>query len=175
MPRYAGHRRFWLGITLGVVMFGALLVGVFVLPDHEASSSPAPAYWMLNPCQYFTLDDARPILGPAATVMSPGGGVCAFLSGNPATVENPILVSISAFAGHPPSVAQSYEGGPPTHVSALTGLGDRARWYSFGRGAAGVLEVRVGSRVVRLMVGDRPNQEAIAIAAASVIAPRLVA
>jgi hypothetical protein len=53
-------------------------------------------------------------------------------------------------------------------------VGNQARWYFYGRGAAGVLDVHKGKYVVRLLVGDAPvNNKATAIAAARVILSRL--
>jgi hypothetical protein len=83
-------------------------------------------------------------------------------------------VTINIYDGQPLPVSESYEGGSPQRDSPVSGLGSQARWYFYGRGAAGVLDVHEGDHVVRLMVGDAPvSNKATAIATARVILSRL--
>ena len=172
-------RQAWLLVLVTVAVVVVALVGaavtggsVEVSPSHVSTAKP------LDACAVFTTTDAQAILGPAAWGTRPdGAGTCSYLSGVPAPPPGsppPTLVTINIYDGQPLSVDESYDGGSPERNTAVDGLGSDARWYFFGRGAAGVLEVHKGTHVVRLMVGDAPvTNKATAIAVASVVLGRL--
>jgi hypothetical protein len=169
----------WLLLLASVAVVAVALVGAAVTGGSvEVNASERSTAKQLDACALFTTPDAKALLGPAAWGSRPGGDSgCSYLSGPPVSSPGsppPTLVTINVFDGQPLPVSESYEGGSPQRDAAVSGLGSHARWYFYGRGAAGVLEVHQGNHVVRLMVGDAPdNNKATAIATARMILSRL--
>jgi hypothetical protein len=170
-------RATWLLVSASLaVVVVALVVAAVTGGSVEVNASERSTAKQLDACAVFTQSDAQSILGPATPSGGhPGGdGGCAYLSGAPVSSPAPTLVSINIYDGQPPPVSDSYDGGPPQRESSVSGVGNRARWYFYGRRAAGVLDVHKGNQVVRVMVGDAPvSNKATAIASARVILSRL--
>jgi hypothetical protein len=157
-----------------VALAGAAVTGGSV----DVDTSPANTAKQLDACAVFTTSDAQTILGPAAWGTRPDdGGTCSYLSRPPVASPGsppPTLVTINIYDGQPLPVSESYDGGSPQRDTSVSGLGNQARWYFYGHGAAGVLDVHKGNHVVRLMVGDASvNNKATAVATARVILSRL--
>jgi hypothetical protein len=169
----------WLFVLASVAVVVVVLAAAAVTGGSvEVTASEANTAAQLDACAVFTASDAQALLGAAAVGARPdGSGSCAYLSRPPVASPGsppPTLVTISVYDGQPLSVSESYDGGSPERDTAVAALGRHARWYFYGRGAAGVLEVHKGDHVVRLMVGDAPNgNRTTAIAAATVILSRL--
>ncbi len=169
----------WLLVLAALAVVVVALVGAAVTGGSvEVNASERNTAKQLDACAVFTTSDAQTILGPAAVGTRPDDvGTCSYLSRPPVASPGsppPTLVTINIYDGQPLSVSESYDGGSPQDDTSVSGLGNEARWYFYGRGAAGVLDVHKGSHVVRLMVGDAPvNNKATAIATARVILSRL--
>ena len=169
-------RRAWLVLALCVAVVAVVVVGAFATQHRYTSNASATnTATQLDSCALFTQADAQSLIGPAAT---PGlrpdtTGSCAYLSDAPANTPAPTLITINTYDGEPLPVSESYEGGPAERDTPVRGLGARARWYFYGRGAAGVLDVHDGSHVVRVMVGEADDNRATAIATARTILDRL--
>ena len=168
----------WLLVLASLAVVVVVLVGAAVTGGSvEVNASERSTAKQLDACAVFTQSDAQTILGPAAVGTRPEMGSCSYLSRPPVASPGsppPTLVTINIYDGQPLSVSESYDGGSPQRDTSVSGLGNEARWYFYGRGAAGVLDVHKGSHVVRLMVGDAPvNNKATAIATARVILSRL--
>jgi hypothetical protein len=161
----------WAVIAAVVVL---VAIGAIVASGSGSASSQSSAS-QLNVCGVFTLTDAQAILGAATTSPGPlgGEGSCVYLSDAPTSTPPPTLISINVYDGQPLSVAESYDGGPPKRDSAVNGLGSSARWYFYGRSAAGVLDVHDHQHVVRVMVGGSQDDRATAVATARVILEHL--
>jgi hypothetical protein len=166
----------WLLVLASLAVVAVALLGAAVTGGSvEVNASDRSTAKQLDACSVFTQLDAQSILGPATPPGGhPGGdGGCAYLSRAPVSSPAPTLVSVNIYDGQPLPVPESYDGGPPQRDGPVRGIGNRARWYFYGRRAAGVLDVHRGSEVVRVMVGDASDNRATAIATAQLILSRL--
>jgi hypothetical protein len=158
---------------VALLVLGLIVGGVWV---HERSSSQSAVttHTSLDACRVFAMSDAQQLFGSNAIVGGHIGllGNCSYTDANQRGSGR--LIALDLFRGQPPSVADSYEQGPVSDT-AVDVPGAHARWYFYGRDAAGVLDVHRGRYVLRVAVGQTHDDRAVATAVAKVILPRLPA
>ena len=140
-----------------------------------AGAPPTPRALQLDACQYFTLDDARTLLGPTALSPGPGplGGCLYDAAPRGETWPPPAEIVGIVFQGKPASPDAMYDGGDSIRDRPIRGIGRSARWYFYGERSFGMLDVRHGDYTVRVWSGDAAGHNSGRDRANAIAATRL--
>jgi SecD-like export protein len=164
-------------------------------PTTTSPTFPAAPSAITKPCRYFTLGDARAILGPSAVDDNADAptrnSTCTYttaaatpVSGAPVDVAVHPSLSVQLWHGRLPlpSTTGSSIACPaciPTSVHPIAGLGDGAAWYQLapdyqvGPFPSGNLDVQVGGTAMRVTVNGVRDAQGTAVAAARVLVPKV--
>jgi hypothetical protein len=164
------------------------MLGVAVLAGACSGGSHAarPPTRVLPACRYFTLDDARALVGADVTVQAPRPDICGYNVRRSEGQTLPPSVTLVirrgqldaefALHSHPTTATsvgqsnmQSFQDLTPAVLVA--GLGDRATWQ--GHPTFGALQVQRRDVLADILVQAVPDPEGHARAVATVVVRRL--